>query len=80
MNSRRVSGVERYAYPLNNLRNPPFCLRPDSNERSQRHAALAGSAKRSANDTVEEIVLVGVGEDGRVVFGTEIGLDSLAVR
>lgn len=51
----------------------------DHDERAQGHAALAGGTKGGTDNAVDEVVLVAVGQNGSVVFGTQVGLDTLAV-
>lgn len=63
---------------LSNLREPLLGL-ANHDQCAQGHATLTGSAKGRSHDTVDEVVLVAVGEDGGVVLGSQIGLDTLAV-
>ncbi|KAJ6446052.1 CMGC/SRPK protein kinase [Purpureocillium lavendulum] len=66
------------ARPLGHLGEPLLGL-ADHDEGAQRHAALAGGTEGGADDAVDEVVLVAVGQDGGVILGAQVGLHALAV-
>lgn len=63
---------------VGDFRKPLFRL-ADHDEGAQCHAALASSTESGAGDGVQSMVLVAVWQDGGVVLGSKVGLDTLAV-
>ena len=63
---------------LSDLTEPLLGL-ANHDEGAEGHASLTSGTEGSANDAVNEVVLVAVGKDCSVVLGTKVGLDTLTI-
>lgn len=64
--------------PFGHLGEPVLSL-ADHDDRTEGHAALAGSTEGRSDEGVQGLVLVAVWDYGGMVLGAQIGLDTLAV-
>jgi hypothetical protein len=63
---------------LRKLRQPVLGL-PNHYQGAKSHASLTSSAEGGSGNSVQSMVLVAIRQNSSVVFGTQVGLDSLAV-
>src|SRR5690349_16639099 len=65
--------------PFSELREP-FLGLAHHDQCAESHAPLTRGSERGASNGVQCVVLVGVWKDSGVVLGSQVGLDSLALR
>lgn len=53
---------------------------PYHDERAQCHASLTSGSKGCTGDSVQSVILVAVRHHGGVIFGSQVGLNSLPLR